>query len=182
MTACQNGDQDAFGHLYDHFVDAIYRYVYFRVRQTEAEDLTEAVFVKAWENITQYKQGQFRFSSWLFRIAHNVVVDHYRTNRSVEELVEEYKDERTERHPISQTEVKLTNTMLRGSIAELKQIYQHVLVLKFFDDFSNAEVAEILGKSEGSLRILQFRALRALKKVLQTRGIDTFEADFHRNR
>src|SRR3989338_10018248 len=77
----QQGDHDAFATLYDIFIDPIYRYVYYRVNQNDAEDLTEVVFLKVWENILQYKKQKSTFAAWIFRIAHNLVVDHYRATK-----------------------------------------------------------------------------------------------------
>lgn len=172
VSACQNGDHDSFGHIYEQYVDAIYRYVYYKVDASDVEDLTETVFVKAWENISQYKQQKCNFSSWLFRIAHNVVVDHYRMNHSTSALVEDYQDHRVEHNPLFSAQRSMTQDFVHESLTHLKDIYQQVLVLKFLNNLSNNEIAQILGKSNGSLRILQYRALRALRKVLEERGIE----------
>jgi RNA polymerase sigma-70 factor (ECF subfamily) len=171
VKACQDGDKPSFGPLYDHFVDRIYRYVYFKVHKDEVEDLTEIIFVKVWENIQRYTPGKTLFSSWIFRIAHNVVVDHYRTRRTVSELVDEYRDEHRQHQPLHVTERKLNAELLRGALADLKDEYQQVLILRFMNHCTNAEMAEILGKSEVGLRVLQHRALKALRKVLDDRGL-----------
>lgn len=166
----KDGDRDAFGTLYDLFADRVHRYLYFRVDKDDAEDLMETVFVKAWEKIHQYKPGSSAFASWLFRIAHNLLVDHYRLNHSVEALTEEYQEYRSEYHPKITTERKVESDALRDGLKKLKDEYQQVLVLKYINGFSNQEVSEMLQKSEGGVRILQYRALRALRTVLEDMG------------
>lgn len=167
----KRGDKDAFASLYERYVDQIYRYVYFRVKEAEAEDLVETVFVKAWEKISSYKNTGDTFSSWLFRIAHNLVVDHYRKHKTIEEITEEYQEYRAEYHPGVTTERTLQNDVLKHGLQELKEEYQQVLVLKYINELSNHEIAKLLDKSEGSLRILQFRALKSLRKILEEKGI-----------
>lgn len=171
VERCQSGDQDAFGQIYEHYVDSIYRYVYFKVDESDAEDLTETIFVKVWENVRQYKiQSGAQFSSWLFRIAHNVVVDHYRMNHSIEALVDDYQDNRIEHNPIHIANGSLDSEILKNAIGQLKGVYQQVLILKYMNNLSNKEIADSMKKSEGSLRILQYRALRALRKILDDKG------------
>ncbi|MBT6069276.1 sigma-70 family RNA polymerase sigma factor [Candidatus Peregrinibacteria bacterium] len=168
----QKGDSQAFGQVYDIFVDAIYRYVFYRVKNEEVEDLVEIVFLKAWENINKYKKGQFSFSSWLFRIAHNLVIDYYRTHDKVsvldeklEETLESYK---REHQPIKRAESSLNNDILFRALNNLKKPYQDLIVLKFVNGLSNGEVAKILGKREASLRVMQFRALKELRNTLKS--------------
>ncbi len=166
----QAGDQEAFGALYDYFSDSLYKYIYFRVPNGEAEDLLETIFLKVWEKIHQYKPDKASFKSWIFRIAHNLVVDFYRLQKSVSELTDIYKDERVERNPIHLTENVLNSGILYKAFKKLKKAYSQYLLLRFVNDLSNAEIAEIMKKSEGSLRIIQFRALKALKKILKEMG------------
>lgn len=166
-------DQEAFADLYHYFVDRIYRYVFYRVKSEDSEDLVEMVFVKAWENIRQYKRANRTFSAWIFRIAHNLVVDYYRAAKdTVEELDFQYADHKTEANPVKLAELSLTQETLKRAISKLKKQYQDIVVLKFVNDLSNKEIADLLGKNEGTLRILQFRALRALKEELKNQGID----------
>ncbi len=167
----KQGDRDAFATLYERFVDQIYRYIYFRVDHDDAEDLVETVFVKAWENIHKYTNTGNTFSSWLFRIAHNLVVDHYRLNHSVEAITEEYQEYRAEFHPGISTERKLDNDLLHKGLKHLKDDYQQFLILKYINELSNKDISVMLEKSEGSLRILQYRALRALRTVLEDMGM-----------
>ncbi len=170
----QKGDRDAFGKIYDILINPIYRYVYYRVRSVDAEDIVETVFLKVWENIHQYRRKKHSFSSWVFRIAHNLVVDYYRSspNNRMDELNEQLPDVNREHNPIKKTQNALTKEILKEAISNLKKTYQEIIIHKFINELSNSELAEILGKSEGSLRILQHRALKALRRELEDRGID----------
>lgn len=172
VKKAQDGSSDAFSKLYDIFVDPIYRYIYYRARSSAAEDLTELVFLKVWENIRQYRHGVQRFSSWIFRIAHNVVIDYYRSNHVEEELYENIVDERPESSTPLRTHRSLNRDILYGAMRELKDHYRQVLVLKYINDLSNEEIGEILGRNNAALRILQFRALKSLKNILEKMGIN----------
>ena len=169
----QDGDHEAFSRIYDIFIDPIYRYVYYRVNSADAEDLVETVFLKVWENIRQYKPKKKSFSAWVFRIAHNLVVDYYRAakDRNFEELDMQIADQDRQHNPIKTVQNILDNQTLKIALRKLKKPYRDLVVYKFINELSNREIAEILGKSEGSLRILQFRALKALKKELADMGI-----------
>ena len=171
VSAAQKGDSNAFGTLYDLFVNQIYRYVYFRVGAQEAEDLTELVFLKTWENIRQYRSNNRSFSSWLFRIAHNIVVDYYRSNRVNGELTEEYEDHRAEANTPHRAHMHFDQTLLSQIMHELKDHYRQILVLKYINDLSYEEIGFIMERSPSALRILQFRALKNLRHILKKRGI-----------
>lgn len=169
----QKGDPNAFAEIYDIFVDPIYRYVYYRVKSVDAEDLVETVFLKVWENIRQYKPRKKSFSAWMFRIAHNLVVDYYRSSKGnfIEELTPQLPDQSREHNPIRVTQGVLDQDLLKEAIRKLKKQYQEIIIYKFINDLSSKEIADILKKSEGSLRILQFRALKALKRELIDMGV-----------
>lgn len=172
VVECQQGSHEAFAELYDIFIDPIYRYVYYRANADSVEDIIETVFVRVWEKIHQYKpKKKTTFSSWIFRIAHNLVIDHYRANdRKMEALDPQMADEDA-LSPKSETQRALTKGTLRSALSRLKKPYQEVLVHKFINDLSNQEMSDLLNKSEGSLRTLQHRALKALKKELEDEGI-----------
>jgi RNA polymerase sigma-70 factor (ECF subfamily) len=167
VQEAQNGRTDAFGKIYDFFVQPVYRYIYFKVSREDAMDLTETVFLKMWEHLNSYRKGDASFTSWVFRIAHNMVVDHYRTRKKNAPLDIQLKDEKRESDPVFLTERKLSQDRLRIALSKLKKKYQQILLLKYVNDLENEEISRIMGKSEGSLRILKFRALKELKKVLE---------------
>lgn len=172
VVKAQNADIDAFGKLYDHFIDQIYRYVYFKVGKDEALDLTENVFLKTWENLKSYRKGDKQFSSWLFRIAHNVVVDHYRLSKESLSLDMDLPDNKRQNDPIVLTEQKLGSESLRKAIGKLKKKYQQIIILKYINELENYEIARVMHRSEGSLRILKFRALKALKQILENMNVN----------
>lgn len=173
VKSAQDGDHDSFAALYDILIDPIYRYVYYRVNGGDVEDIVETVFLKVWENLKRYRlQKNKSFSAWVFRIAHNLVVDHYRvrSGAGLEELSPNLPDQSREHNPIRSTQSVLDSEVLKRAIGGLKKKYRDVVIYKFINEFSNKEIAEIMNKSEGGLRILQFRALQALKKELKDLG------------
>jgi RNA polymerase sigma-70 factor, ECF subfamily len=170
----KEGDHDAFSQLYDLFIDQIYRYVFYRVKSTDAEDLVEIVFLKVWENIDKYKvKEKNSFSAWIYRIAHNLVVDYYRSkkDRDYSELGIDLPTLDREHNAIRMAERSLDKENLKNAMKNLKQSYQDIILYKFINELTNTEIAQILDKSEGSLRILQHRALKALKKEMLDMGI-----------
>ncbi len=162
-----DGDMKAFSALYDYFVDKIYKFVYFKVPASEAEDLTENIFVKVLENSQNYAVAKGSFSTWIYTIARNTVIDFYRTNKqdlSLQEaiLLEDHGQDTTRR-----VEGVLNAKILKHAIAKLPEKYRDLLVLRFIDDMEYAEMADILDKSEGSIRVDLHRALKKLKADLK---------------
>ena len=168
----KKGDTQAFALIYDELVKPVYRYIYYRVDQQIAEDLTEEAFLKVWQNLSQYKKGKHPFSSWVFRIAHNLICDYYRKNRSSDEMHENMADPIASRDPAFQVNVKFNQIKLRKAIQKLPEKYQEVIVLKYINDLSNQEIADAIGKSEGAVRTIQFRALQQLRSLLGSKRED----------
>lgn len=162
----QEGKTEAFGDIYDHFFDAIYRYVYYKVDEKHVEDIVGTVFIKAWENIRRYKKTS-GFKSWLFRIAHNAVIDHYRTNKEEVELSENIADFRILHNPNIVTEKRIVSRFVRGAVSKLEEKYKQIIILKFINELENAEIASILNTSEANVRTLQFRALKKLRSIIE---------------
>jgi RNA polymerase sigma-70 factor (ECF subfamily) len=166
-----DGDEEAFGKLYLLHLDAIYRYVYYRIGSMEdAEDLTEQIFLKAWEALPGYQQRGKPFTSWLYRIAHNIIVDFHRKRKNNEISVDKVYDESLDdgqpgilQKIVEQEEAKL----LANAISQLSDEQQQVIVLRFVEGLSHKEVARILGKNEGACRMIQYRALSVLQQILQ---------------
>ena len=166
VAKAQRGDSEAFARIYDELVKPVYRYIFYRVEDAIAEDLTEETFFKAWQNLKKYKKGKHPFSSWVFKIAHNLVVDYYRKNRTTEEIDERMADPQQTSNPAYQTDIKLTQIRLRKVICRLSENYQQVIILKYINELDNKEIASVIGKSEGAVRTLQFRALARLRSLL----------------
>ncbi|MFH0890814.1 MAG: sigma-70 family RNA polymerase sigma factor [Candidatus Liptonbacteria bacterium] len=164
------GEASAFGLLYDHYQPSIYRFIVLKVsRREEAEDLTHQVFLNAWQNIDKYRNLGFPFSSWLYHIARNLVIDHYRTRRehiNVEDVENELVSELAQL-PDATTELKMEMEKARRAITRLKPIHQDVLIMRFVEELSIKEVADAIKKSEGAVKLLQHRAMEQLKKLMK---------------
>lgn len=163
------GDRDAFGELYERFLDPIYRYIFYRLGDThDTEDLTEQVFLKAWQALPSYQDGGSSISCWLYRIAHNLIVDYHRSHRknmspSLDEPLEELQSEVNILKQVIEAEEAST---LAKAVARLNEEQQQVILLRFVEGLSHAEIARIMNKSEGACRMLQNRALTALHWLL----------------
>ena len=166
------GDADAFARLYDRHLDRIYRHIYYRVgNQSDAEDLTQQVFMQAWRAIGRYKQTESPFLAWLFTIAHNVVVSFYRRARSEQYLEFDVADEHRSESPEHVAESSEQQLAVRRAILRLRPEQQQVVLLRFVENLSHGEVAAALGKSETAVRVMQHRALQELRRVLGQEGV-----------
>jgi RNA polymerase sigma-70 factor (ECF subfamily) len=176
VLRAQNGDAEAFGTLYSWYLDAIYRYVYFRVNTTEtAEDLTEEVFVRAWEALPTYEVRKYPFKSWLYRIAHNLIIDHRRKQRPVTVEDEVLQAVASPVHLPEDIVVRFQNNeALTRAVRKLDGEEQQVVILRFVEGLSHREVAEIIGKSEEASRVIQYRAIQRLQRYM-TDGEDSDE-------
>jgi len=172
VEQAQKGDADAFGEIYDELVKPIYRYIYYRVDPQIAEDLTEETFLKAWKALPKYKKTKHPFSAWIFRIAHNLICDYYRKNKTTSEIDENMADEKPNAGPKELMNLKLNQIKLRKAIKQLPENYQQVIILKYINEEENPIIAKTIGKSEGAVRTLQFRALEKLRGLLSEKKGD----------
>jgi len=167
VAAAKGGDPEAFGALFDHFHGPVYRYVAARVgRPSDAEDLAQLVFVKALEALPRYESRGVPFGGWLFRLARNVVIDHIRTRRehtTLDLIVERSGDGRgPDELAVLRQEMDAVATALRRLTPEQREAIE----LRFFAGLSAREAAEAMGRQEGTIRGLQFRAIAALRREL----------------
>jgi len=163
-----SGDADAFGRLYDMYVDRVYRHLYYRVGNVaDAEDLTQQVFLKAWQAIDRYKKTASPFLAWLMTISHNLVIDFYRTKKDKTYLEAEVTANDLASSPERIAEAHFDQQQLRRAILQLPSDQQQVIMMRFVEGFSYAEVASSLGKSEGAMRVIQHRALLRLRQILE---------------
>jgi RNA polymerase sigma-70 factor, ECF subfamily len=171
----QGGDRDAFACLYETHLARIHRYVYFRVFDHElAEDITSLVFLKVWENLGRFQGGKIPFSNWLYRIAHNTIIDYYRTQKTVIALEDadplrlSYSDGMEEKIDINTLSHKLVDVL-----EELTQTQREVLVLKFIWGLTTKEIARKVHKQQGAVRALQMRGLKRLAQhpAIHAQGI-----------
>jgi len=171
VERAQADERDALEELYLIHFDRIYSYLHVSVgNRHDAEDLTTQTFVKMLESIKRFRWQSAPFSAWLFRIAHNLAMDHFRASRRwqpEEEVPEPDADDSTSAEEGAFESIG-RKSMLE-LIDELSGEQQQVLTLKFVFNFSNAEAATILGKTEGAIKSLQHRALASLQKQLERR-------------
>lgn len=162
------GDQGAFTQLYDLYFNKVYKYMYFRIRrQVESEDLTQEVFIKALKAIESYKPGKTPFAAWLFRIAHNQMIDFVRKKDKVQSTsLEEVTTVVGSENPVADAERSMEIAELSAAIEELPPAQQEVISLRFIAELSISEVSKIAGKSEGTVKALQFNATASLRKIL----------------
>lgn len=159
------GDVDAFGELYGIYLDRIYRYVFHHVKdKMRAEDITEEVFVRAWKAIGSCKGRGQTFSSWLYRIAHNHMIDNFRSQRMYWPLDVEIPAETGD--PGLQVAEESERQDLLANISRLPENQRQVILLKFIEGMDNTEIGQVMGKSQGAIRVLQMRALAGLRQRL----------------
>ncbi len=162
-----DGDGDAFGRLYDMHVDRVYRHIYYRVsNKADAEDLTQQVFFKAWQAISRYKKTASPFLAWLIKISHNLVIDFYRAKKSETYIDFDVVATKPDTEPEHLAEVHFNQQQIRQTILKLHGDQQQVILMRFIEDFSYAEIAASLGKSEGAIRVILHRGLARLRKIM----------------
>jgi RNA polymerase sigma-70 factor (ECF subfamily) len=166
----QEGDRDALEELYLRHFDRIYSYLHMTVgNRHDAEDLTTQTFLRMLESIGRFRWGSAPFSAWLFRIAHNLAMDHFRSRRR-------WQPEEEVPEPAGAVEASAEEEAIRALASEsmfdliegLSEEQRQVLILKFVFNFSNGETASVLEKTEGAVKSLQHRALAALHKQIAT--------------
>ncbi|MFN8452366.1 MAG: sigma-70 family RNA polymerase sigma factor [Anaerolineae bacterium] len=165
------GDKDSFGELYERYLDKIYSYVYYRTgNHHDAEDLTARVFFRAMAHIESYTERGVPFQAWLYRIAHNLVANWHRDRgrRKVIPLDEFIATSLKSDSPDKQAEDQEERDALRDAIQRLPEERQQLLLLKFVDHKSNAEIGEIMDRTEGAIKSLYHRTLIALRDELQS--------------
>ena len=172
MRLAKEGSEEAFGLLYDLYFVPVYRYIYFRVKnRQEAEDLTQAVFVKAFENVGGFEERGRAPLAYFFTAARNTVINYWRKKKeeSLDALREVQGDTfpATSGDPREAAERSETGNMLRQALKNLTEEQQEVITMRFISELSNKEIAELLGKSEDAIRQLQSRGLRELRKYLK---------------
>ena len=175
LLHASQGDLEAFGVLYEKYVERIFNYVYYRTGNVhDAEDLTARVFYRALHHIHTYTDRGVPFSAWLYRIAHNLVANWHRDRSRHQEIP--LSDAPTIHYKGDPPEVALMQTQERDSllrlIRHLPSERQHLLILKFVEHMSNAEIGEIMARSEGAVKSLYHRTLLALRDELEDFDLD----------
>ena len=167
VERAQQNDKEAFAAIYEEHFDRIYRYVFLRVRnQPEAEDLTQQVFLKAMLSIGSYRWHGPPLAAWLFRIAHNQVVDFQRRLSKIQMSVLDTPVPASDPDPAQIVEQHVEFERIKMAVTGLTQLQQEVIALRFAGELSTLETAKAMGKSEGAIKALQHSAMAALRKIL----------------
>ena len=173
LRAARQGDPEAFGKLYEDYAPQVFRYLYANLdERMEAEDLTGEVFLRVWQALPGYREKGFPFRAFLFRVARNALIDRsrrLRQRRSHQPLDEERMAEHVS-NPGGQQEQALEHEELYRLLGRLREDYHTVLALRFLAGLSPEEIAQAMGKSNSAVRVLQHRALAALRKILANSG------------
>jgi RNA polymerase sigma factor (sigma-70 family) len=166
VRRCSGGDQTAFAALYEMHVERVYRHVYYLVPDAhDAEDITQEVFIKAWKSIHKYKPTGAPFVAWLIVVARNAVTDYFRSKKNVR-LLDDTNEPGGGSDPAASVETAFGQAAVRKAILKLQGDKRAVVVMRFIDGFSYEEIGQALSKTEGAVRVIQHRALKDLRGIL----------------
>jgi RNA polymerase sigma-70 factor, ECF subfamily len=167
VAEAKAGDREAFGRIFDAYVGPIHRFIASRVNSpSDAEDLTQLVFVKALEALPRYEARGIPFGGWLFRLARNAIIDQIRTRRDHLSLVDAVTRETDDAGPEARAALQDDLDRVAAALAELTDDQREVIELRFFAGLNVLETAVAMGRQEGTVRGLQFRAIAALRREL----------------
>jgi RNA polymerase sigma-70 factor (ECF subfamily) len=172
VQRAQSGDAEAFGELYDRYVDLVYRYIYYRVGTTQlAEDLTSETFLRALRRISSFTWQGRDVGAWFVTIARNLIADHYKSGRyrlelTTEDVSESGASTLVADGPESSVLEAMQNKVLLEAVKQLNAEQQECIVLRFLQGMSVAETAQARGKNDGAIKALQYRAIRTLGRLL----------------
>ena len=187
VERAQAGDAEAFGGIYDRYLDTVFRFIYFRVGNRQlAEDLTADTFFRALKRIGSFTWQGRDPGAWLVTIARNLVADHFKSGRyrlevtTGDVLDADREDRGPEGSPEAAVVDHITNVALLTAVKQLGPEQQECIVLRFLHGFSVLETAQAMGKNEGAIKALQYRAVRALARLLPE-GFRSADSDTHRD-
>ena len=169
LKRASQGDREAFGLIYDRYITRIYNYIYYRTgNQHDAEDLTSRVFTRAMKHITNYQDRGVPFSAWLYRIAHNLVANWHRDKSrkqeyNLEDGVWSSKESDMPESVLLRVE---QHDEIMTMVRDIPEDRQMLIIMKFVDHMSNAEIGKIMGKTEGAIKSLYHRTLLSLRKKI----------------
>ena len=170
ILAAQAGRTDAFGELYTRYAACVFRFIFAHLdNRLDAEDLTEEVFLRAWRALPQFRQQGFPFSAFLFRISRNALVDLYRQSagkKTEVSISEVYTEPDPCLQPAEVVSLRFEHRELQQALGNLREEYRTVLALRFFSGLTPTEIARVMKRSVGAVRVLQYRALSALRLLI----------------
>lgn len=181
VLKAKQGDREAFGSLYDLYAPRIYRFIFLKTDRNDAEDLLHEVFLSAWKGMNRYEPTAFPFTSWLYQIARNRVIDHYRAARPNVSLDELMANNALPVALASTANNAMMNALhqkfelhqIMEAVRELGEEQQTVIIMRFVEDMPPEEIALAMGKTASGVRLIQHRALKKLKAFIQTKNHGT---------
>jgi RNA polymerase sigma-70 factor (ECF subfamily) len=169
IDRASQGDVNAFGELYDLYFDGIFRFLNSHLGNVQdAEDLAEEVFLRIWQSLPNYQHQGVPFAAFIYRVARNILTDHYRRSSGsrTEIAVDEELIDHISSHTSEGSFDNLEHLAIRQVLGELREDYRNILILRFYTGLAPDEIAQSIGKTPGATRVLQFRALEAMRKLL----------------
>ncbi|MFA5187863.1 MAG: RNA polymerase sigma factor [Patescibacteria group bacterium] len=171
LFRAKNKDSEAFARVYDFYVDRIYRFVFFKInRPDEAQDITSEVFLKTWQYIIDGKKIN-NLNALFYKIARNLVIDHYRKASAQDVSLENIKADAEEIKELADEQInkidkKIQVEKIEEKLRGLKDDYREIIILRYIEDLSIGQIAEIVEKKKGAVRVILYRALNALKDLM----------------
>ena len=167
VRRARQGDKDAVAQLFEANFDKIYKYIAFKVgNRADAEDLTQQTFLLALKSISSYRWHDVPFAAWLFRIAHNQMVDHFRKESKSKRVAMDEANMPSTLDPAALAEQEMTMSELMEACKQLTEAQQEVIHLRFISELSIAETAQVMNKSEGAVKVLQHDAVAKLRSIV----------------
>ncbi|MFA6467002.1 MAG: RNA polymerase sigma factor [Patescibacteria group bacterium] len=166
IYACQRGEAEAFGQVYEKYFKKIYSFVYYRTSHKEStEDLVSLIFSKALENINKFQSSKGSFSSWLYKIARNTVIDYYRGHKNIQNL-DDIEDLSDFSDISDNMDRKKALSDIQNKLAQLSSNQREIVIMRVWEDLSYKEIAEIVGKSEANCKMIFSRGIKELRLSL----------------
>ncbi|MFC1598723.1 RNA polymerase sigma factor [Patescibacteria group bacterium] len=169
LLQAKNKDSDAYSQVYDLYIDKIYRFIFFKVNNKEdVQDLTSEVFLKVWQYIIDGKQIK-NLNAFFYQVARNLVIDYYRKSSQKDIPIDEpanIAQDRLAIDEIKKIEAKIQFEKIEIKLGELKDEYREVIILRYIEGLSMIEIADIIGKKKGNVRVILYRALNTLKELM----------------
>lgn len=167
IASAQAGDREAFTEIYRLHSQRVYRHIcYVTGDPHEADDLTNETFIQAWKSISKYEDRGVPIEHWLLKIGHRMATHHLKRRKPVQDIENVRLEDTSERQPEHLLEMAGEVESLRAAVLKLPEVHRQVVIWRFIEGMSYDEVAGMLGKSSGAIRVVQFRALRQLREIL----------------